>query len=636
MSMRTIRKALGLFVVDIVIIIGIFVLQFRTDSNIIEKIGNLQVTLTKSDSENEDILLKNKMQASYNGINFYFDEQTPAYVLLRGENEKAIAQLKNWSRQEDEVIFEFDNNVRLYISLSDITEEATLIVFSELPKNVSAFYLPYNFAYNMKIQKDEGRNVVLNSKKATWNFTTDEVNDGYIVFDQNSTMAHYSIYSDIKKFTFEDLLELAAADGTNYLNIISSFKNNLITSFRASISENTFSEQAVVSYVAAMSETGKYQQAIDDIPQSYKKSDQRTYLSAPYFNNLVNMNNILEQQLKSDMNNISKAVFSESLDIFTVHNLAALLCIYPTKADVIKILQRAAEADIQNCGISQVTGIIETFDDLCSMNTDYAMILRPAITGCVNKIMSACKFENNVLTISENDTFLSVIQAVEVGIALLRYGELTNNETYIKAGRVIVSSYISESTSFDLRTLANLYPLLAYDNWYYPHFKFIRNENNQLLWAWTCAQDITASKDAEGSLNLGIKFPQSLTHYVIFKGIPDFETIYIYNMAFRTDPRFETYNSSGYVYRSSSNTLLIKSRHKSELENIRMGYKPKAAAPVKPAETTVATGSSTSSTAPKSTTPTTATTTEQVKESQNSTATNTEVTTSENPIDKTN
>ena len=52
-------------------------------------------------------------------------------------------------------------------------------------------------------------------------------------------------------------------------------------------------------------------------------------------------------------------------------------------------------------------------------------------------------------------------------------------------------------------------------------------------------------------------------------------------MAFRTDPRFETYNSSGYVYKKSSETLLLKSRHKSQLEKVRLVYHAKPApAPV--------------------------------------------------------
>ena len=650
MNARVIRKGLGIFIVDIAIIIGIFVLQFRTDSNIIEKIGNLQVTFTKSEanyekksasdsqktsqstenSENEEpeFTLKNKMLVSYNGANFYFDEQTPPYILFSGQEEKTVAELKSWEKSEKELKVSFTQNINLYFTLNELKEDSPLIVYAELPRSVQNFYLPYNFAYTMKVQKDEGKKVLLSNKKQIWDFSTDQIENGYIVFNHRATMANYSIHNEEKKFTFDDLTQLASAEGINYLNVINNLKSSLISSFKASLSDNSYSEQAVVSYVAAMSENAKYQQAIDDIPQTFKRSEQRTYLSAPYFNNLVNMNNVLEQKLKADSSNIAKAVYSDSLDIFTVHNLAFQLCIYPSKADVIKILQRAVDADIQNCAISQVTGIIQTFIDLYSMNTDYAKILSPVMEQCIEKITSACKFENNILTISENDTFLSVTQAVEVGIAILRFGEIRNNDTYIRAGRVIITSYIAESSSFDLRTLANLYPLIAYDNWYYPHFKIIRNESNQFIWAWTCAQDINWARETDGSLTLKIKFPLELTHYVIFKGIPEFTSIYIYNMAFRTDPRFETYNSSGYVYRSTSDTLLLKSRHKSEIENITMGYKAPAAKTTTTTPTPAATTTPTETPAATSSTETTTTGTQPATTATTTTTTTTATTTS--------
>lgn len=639
MNMRRLRKALGLFIVDIVIIIGIFVLQFRTDSNIIEKLGNLQVTLTKSDSENDEFILKNYLKASYNGFNLYFDDQTPAKVLLKGEEEKKNIHLLSYNKDDSTFRFEFTEGVAFNISLSDDSSEAPLTVRAEVPQTVQNFYLPYGFAYNMKIQKDEGKKVVLNDKKLNWSFSTDEVNDGYIVFSAKETLANYSIFDDTKKFTLDSLTELAQAEGINYLTVTTNFKNNLISAFKATLSDNNFSEQAVVSYVAAMSEAGKYQQAVDDIPQSYKRSEQRTYLSAPYFNNLVNMNTILEQQLKTDSNLISKAVYSDSLDIFTTHNLAAHLCIHDKKDEVTKILEKAASADILNCAIAQITGIMQTFNDLCSMNTEYAKILRPVMDACIEKLTSACKFENNVLTISENDTFLSVIQGVETGIALLRYGEISGNEIYTKAGRVIVSSYISESSSFDLRTLANLYPLIAYDNWYYPHFNIIHAEKNKSIWAWTCAQEIKYLKDDEGSILLSVVFPQGLTHYIIFKEIPEFNSIYMYNMAFRTDPRFETYNSSGYVYKTATNTLLIKSRHKSETEDIKLVYK--APAPQKPAAST--TQKQTQPAATTQTTPTTSNTETKSTETTKTNATTSAETseaktdnTSENTTEKTN
>ena len=58
-------------------------------------------------------------------------------------------------------------------------------------------------------------------------------------------------------------------------------------------------------------------------------------------------------------------------------------------------------------------------------------------------------------------------------------------------------------------------------------------------------------------------------------------------MAFRTDPRFETYNSSGYVYKKSSETLLLKSRHKSQVEKVRLVYLAAKPAPAPVVETPV-------------------------------------------------
>ncbi|MCQ2593305.1 MAG: hypothetical protein MJ188_11040 [Treponema sp.] len=592
MSMRIIRKALGLFVVDIAIIIGIFVLQFRTDSNIIEKIGNLQVTFTKTDEQisknkssdgndyNEFSLFKNEIQASYNGINFNIDKTHPAKFTLQSDtidSPDRTAQFINYHKHENELSLEFNDDIVISFIFSDTSENGGLLVFADLPNSIKEFYLPFSFSYSMKIQSNEGKKIILaNNKKALWCFSTDAVEENYIVFSQKDSFAHYTIYDNEIKFSLSNLTQLATAEEGNYTSLINDFKNNLITTFRSFPVDYNHTEQSVVSYIAAMAEDGKYQQAVDDIPQSFKRSEQRTYLSAPYFNNLVAMNTTLETKIKNTANSISKAAYNNSIEIFTVPNIAAHLVISSDKASVNKILERATYSEIiNNCSISESTGVIQTYCDFYNLDSEYTAILAPVIESYVENIERACKFENNTLTISENDTFLSVVQGIETGIAILRYGEICGNDIFVKAGRVIVSSYLTDSNSFDIRTLSNLYPIISYNNDYYPHFKIINNElgNNHTMWAWTCSKKITCTKDSDDSLNLNITFPEGLTHYVIFKGIPEFESIYIYNMAFRTDPRFETYNSSGYVYRPTNETLLIKSRHKSDVENIRMTNK---------------------------------------------------------------
>ena len=594
--MRVIRKAIGLLIVDIVIIIGIFILQFRTDSSILKKIGNLQISMARAESQDSSYDLQNKLEVSYNGIMLHSDDQNSIKIIQKDEPVAKNIRLISYTEDELQYTFNFTDDISLVVMLAQKEGDSPLTVYADIPKDVTDLYIPFNFSYNTKILNQENNRILIEGKKQNWSVNASEIVENYLHLTYADNLAQYAIYDESKKFTLDDLINLASADKELYDQTVNTISTNLINTFKSSLNENNFTEQAVVAYISAMAKNGKYKAAIDDIPQDYKKSESRTYLSAPFLNSLASMNTKLDSIIKDSNNKIKVAAGNGMLDIFTIQNLAARLCIYSDKADVTAVLRNAASADIHSLTLAQISGIMRTYVELLDLNKDYALILEPVLEKCIERITEACTFENDVLTISENDTFLSVVQAAETGISLMRYGLATRNDTYTKAGRVIINSYLGESSSFDLRTLTTIYPLLAYDNTFYPHIQLIHGSGKDVMWAWTCANSIKYATDDEGALVLSIDFPLEYTHYVIFKGIPAFEQIFIYDMAFRTDPRFETYNSSGYVYKADSQTLLLKSRHKSQLEKIRMSYKPvskpapaptpKPKEPEKPVETT--------------------------------------------------
>ena len=583
MNMRVIRKAIGLLIVDIVIIIGIFILQFRTDSSILKKIGNLQISMAKSETEDNSFALQNKLEVSYNGITLHSDDQNSIKIIQKDEPVAKNIKLISYTEEELQYTFNFTDDISVVVMLAQKEGDSPLTVYADIPKDVTDLYIPFNFSYNTKILNQENNKIIIEGKKQNWSVNASEIVENYLHLTYADNLAHYAIYDESKKFTLDDLINLTSAEKSAYDQTVNTINTNLINTFKTSLNENNFTEQAVVAYISAMAKNGKYKAAIDDIPQDYKKSDSRTYLSAPFLNSLANMNTKLDSIIKDSNNKIKVAATNGMLDIFTIQNLAARLCIYSDKADVTTILRNAASADASSLTLAQISGILKTYVELLNLNQDYAVILEPVLDKCIQRITEACTFENDVLTISENDTFLSVVQAAETGVSLMRYGMATRNDTYTKAGRVIVNSYLGESSSFDLRTLSTIYPLLAYDNTFYPHIQLIHGSGKDVMWAWTCANDIKYATDDEGALVLSIDFPLEHTHYVILKGIPAFEQIFIYDMAFRTDPRFETYNSSGYVYKSDTQTLLLKSRHKSQIEKIRMSYKPVVKAAPAPA-----------------------------------------------------
>ena len=154
MSIRILKKALGLLIVDIVIIIGIFVLQFRTDSSIIKKIGNLQITLETQKSPSGEISYKNKVRVSYNGINFVCDDTNPAVIIKDGI--QSPVQLKDVEQTEPlSLTLNFTEGVKVTFELASEAPDSSLAILADLPNGISDFSIPYSYSSNMSIQKAE-------------------------------------------------------------------------------------------------------------------------------------------------------------------------------------------------------------------------------------------------------------------------------------------------------------------------------------------------------------------------------------------------------------------------------------------------------------------------------------------------
>lgn len=134
-----------------------------------------------------------------------------------------------------------------------------------------------------------------------------------------------------------------------------------------------------------------------------------------------------------------------------------------------------------------------------------------------------------------------------------------------------MNSHINDES--DLRILAEIYPILNHTNRYYPHFELLRTLESGNIWAYTVSPEIGYRRDENLTISLDVEFPVGLSHYAFIAGIAPFRRIQIYNMDFRTDARFETYNSSGYIYRSNSQMLLLKSRHREQHEIVRLFYR---------------------------------------------------------------
>jgi hypothetical protein len=91
------------------------------------------------------------------------------------------------------------------------------------------------------------------------------------------------------------------------------------------------------------------------------------------------------------------------------------------------------------------------------------------------------------------------------------------------------------------------------------------------LWTWTAARDIAVGQE-NNVLDISASFPAGETHYMIIRGLRPFVKIQLYNIDYRTDPQFERYDSSGWIYSTRDQILIVKMKHRTETEHIRIFY----------------------------------------------------------------
>ncbi|MDE7228787.1 MAG: hypothetical protein K2N31_10770 [Treponemataceae bacterium] len=575
MLRHPVKKIFGLTVLYSSIIIGIFVLQFKNESVISRSIGLLRMTLAQTQRADGTTALKNTVRVSFKGISFTADDVTPA-ILLRNAQEPIPLTFVSWEQRDDNAFtFLFSEDVAITFAVSDKTEQAALTVSAQLPRDAERLSLSYKTAEGYSATEPSASRQLISAKNAQYVLSAASFAGETIVLSPAMLTATYALYEPVTTFAFENVsasTPLAAQNlyRDNVQNVRDAVAAIPVETMRDPSQGN---EAAVIAYLAEQASRGNYADALKKIPDSFRNSSRRTYLSAPFFNSLVSMNQSLTMVTENMRGMIQHAVAQKNLAVFGNTALVDYMLRESTDADVRSLAALpAALADFAPT-VEQASNILRVYVALAKASSALADSLAPVVPACLSVVQDACVFENDTLRLTEKESPLPFLQAVEAGKSLLDYGAYRADQACQICGRLLVNTAFAQASDQDTRALAELYPLLV-ENSFYPHYSLLGTFGTNKVWAWSAARGLSYAEQRGGDTGtITIDFPADDTHYLIIKGIRPFEGIEIYGMPFRTDPRFESYNSSGYVYDEQTQTLFLKSRHKTDREIIRLMYR---------------------------------------------------------------
>ena len=598
------------------VIFGIFVLQFTKGQTFSLTLGSMAVTGRQERTEAGETLPLLPLHVVSNGLDLYISEQNPVYAVDESDSVSALrvlayqfyeAEARFSVHCSDDVVISFFSERR-----GDID---SLMVEAVLPAGIKRVLLPWKITQNAGIERADGKIFVRSGKKqytftGSFGFDSDRENTAaqlegpHLVLAKAQPFASYKTYLPLEELDITTIPSMVQASAESYTAALNTFSSAVIHAGTQALSSKQITEKTLTAYIAEMGQRGKFAGAMEAAPVQTLARNLRTYLSNPFYDNVQGTHVGLAADDAKKRELYAALIADNSLEIFEQDCLIPFLTDRGTKRSIGGLFRVIERMDAAQLNARQAAGVLEVWLDCTHYYLERKALFEDLLPACEKKITDALLLIDEGLFLSNDGTYIDSAVALTSARILMRYG-IEQSQVWQSVARMLITSLlrysgesavlpigftITGSKSTQLVITADdsgmldagiLYPLLMPDNSWYPHAQSLALQAEAGIWAWTCAQNIEVLENTSKTLVLRIRFPEGQSHYLTLHGIRPFYRIEMYGIPFRSDVRFEMYNSSGYTYNAGSKILYLKMRHKSEYETIRLllGSAPQSTPP---------------------------------------------------------
>ena len=623
------------------VIFGIFVLQFTKGQTFSLTLGAMAVTGRQERTESGETAPLLPLHVVSNGLDLYISEQNPVYAVDATDTVSALRVLA-YQFYKDEARFSVHCSHNVVISFfSEKRDEVdSLMVEAVFPDEIKKVLLPWEITQNAGIERADGKIFVRSGKKqytftGSFGFDTDGENTAaqseipHLVLTKTQPIASYKTYLPLEELDITTIPSMVQASAESYTAALNTFSAAVLHVSTQALSSKQITEKTLTAYIAEMGQRGKFAGAMGTAPAQTLARNLRTYLSNPFYDNVQETHVGLAADDAKKRELYATLIAKDSLEIFEHDGLIPFLTDRGTKRSIEDLFRLIEKLDIAQLDARQAAGVLAIWLDCTHYYPERKVLFEDLLPLCEKKITESLLLIDEGLYLSNNDAYIDSAASLVSAQILMRYGAV-QSQVWQSVGRMLITSllrYSGESASLPIGftvtgskstqlgitvddsgmlDTGTLYPLLMPDNSWYPHVQSLALQAEAGIWAWTCAQNIEVLENTSKTLVLRIRFPEGQSHYLTLHGIRPFYRIEMYGIPFRSDARFEMYNSSGYTYNAGSKTLYLKMRHKSEYETIRLllGSAPQPTPSSQPAATDSTVNATTSPHASPATGPT--------------------------------
>jgi hypothetical protein len=346
----------------------------------------------------------------------------------------------------------------------------------------------------------------------------------------------------------------------------------------------------VIAYAGDAVRRGTYKAAVSAVSSAFLTGSRRTYESSVYLGGMEQALRSFTGAEREKISRLSRQINEKSLDVLRENHVFEFLAVRGYINFFNDAMELVRSIDPAALGPDLSPGIFEGYLDVKRYRPhDDNPFERLTDQACYVVSEGIRRDEENEGVFVFSDSAADVEFNLRLGISLAAWAEDSGSQSWAAVGRSLTLSVLAledpmgllpakleispggeiGEASVDRISSARVHRILKTGE-YYPHAEGIGSGING-IWTWTASSAISASQE-NNVLDISVSFPAGETHYMMIRGVRPFSKIQLYNIDFRTDPQFERYDSSGWVYSSQDQILVLKMKHRSTVEHIRIFY----------------------------------------------------------------
>jgi hypothetical protein len=586
-----------------VLYLGVFtflvVLQFSRQRSFTRHAGAMTVsghsgeTAPDDGADPDEFLPEGDLGVFFGGMEFRITGPGGDFAFVRSDGRKECPAILALAFEENSAVIRFtetgdpQSGLVLVFNSRVSSGRPELRITGSFGEDYTGFEIPFRPLRNARMQNAADGDFIVTTRGSDFSFGASRIDMTRRVLTVNaeSPVAVYRSISSEKSFSPADYVLAEARTIDQYVYQVSQWRNQIFTAWNRTPTASLDNEELVTAYIADAVHRGVYREVVSRVPRSFLDSSRRTYVSSPFLGRLTQSLRSLSAAEQDRVSLLTESAASGPGEFFAEPHVIAENAVRGDDAFIDRGV--ALLSALEEPTLELVPPILEAFVDLAvyrdgDNSLDY--LIEPSLSLVADAIRKDETDDRVLVFVEDGGEFAADAEFnLRLGIALDRYGRLAARDDWAAVGRSLILSVLARTDTVGMVPLvstlsaagvftpkqesrisaARLYRYLRFGN--YPRAERIAGTING--WAWTVASSVDVTQNGDIT-DIAVSFPAGETHYIMLRGVKPFTKIQLYGKDYRTDPQFERYDSSGWVYSSSEQTLLLKVKHQSPVEHI--------------------------------------------------------------------